>query len=51
VKDAAWNLERVGSVSELVSLMEADVRKTNSAKTRKTKVRAKAQKSRKPVLA
>jgi 2-methylcitrate dehydratase len=51
VKDAVWNLERVGSVSELMSLMEADVRKTNSAKTRKTKVRAKAQKSRKSVLA
>ena len=51
VKDAVWNLERVGSVSELMSLMEADVRKATSAKTRRTKVRAKAQKRRKPVLA
>ena len=51
VKEAVWNLERVGSVSELMSLMEADVRKTTSAKTRRTKVRAKAQKRRKPVLA
>jgi len=48
VKDAIWNLERVGSVSELVALMEADVR---TAKSAKKTARSKSRKSRKPVLA
>src|ERR1039458_8759277 len=52
VKDAIWNLERVGSVSELMALMEADVRKARYVKTKsRTRLRAKGQKSRKPVLA
>jgi 2-methylcitrate dehydratase len=52
VKEAVWNLERVGSVSELMALMETDVRKTKSAKANSgTKVRAKSQRSRKTVLA
>ncbi len=51
VQDAVWNLERVGSVSELMTLMEADVRKAKPAVAkRRIKPRAK-QKSRKPVLA
>jgi 2-methylcitrate dehydratase len=32
VKDAVWNLERVGSVSELMALMEADARKTKATR-------------------
>jgi 2-methylcitrate dehydratase len=52
VKEAVWNLERVGSVSELMALMEADVRKTKTVKAESSKrPRAKGQKSRKPVLA
>jgi len=52
VRDAVWNLERVGSVSELMALMEADVRRGKSASTvRKVRAGAKNQKSRKPVLA
>ncbi len=52
VKEAVWNLERVGSVSELMALMEADIREIKSAKPRSgKKVRAKAQTNRKPVLA
>ena len=52
VKDAVWNLERVGSVNELMALMEADARKTKPTRSRgKTSVRSKNQKSRKPVLA
>ena len=52
VKDAIWNLERVGSVSELMSLMESDVRRTKSAKANgNSRPRSKAQKRRKPVLA
>ena len=31
VKDAIWNLERVGSVSELMALMEADIRSAKGA--------------------
>ncbi|HTT18490.1 MAG TPA: MmgE/PrpD family protein [Candidatus Sulfotelmatobacter sp.] len=34
VKDAVWSLERVGSVSDLMALMEADVRNTKSAKVK-----------------
>jgi len=33
LKDAVWNLEQIGSVSELMALMEADVRTRNSRKT------------------
>jgi 2-methylcitrate dehydratase len=52
VKDAVWNLERVGSVNELMTLMEADARKTNPARSRgRTSVQGKNQKSHKPVLA
>jgi 2-methylcitrate dehydratase len=52
VQDAIWNLERIGSVSELMALMEADVRKARPAKVkRQTRLRAKGPKSRKPVLA
>ena len=51
VREAVWNLERVGSVSELMALMEADVRQSKSARPNgKTRFR-KGQKSRKPVLA
>jgi len=52
VKDAIWNLERVGSVSELMSLMESDVRRGKSVKANgNSRPRSKAQKRRKPVLA
>jgi len=44
LKDAIWNLEKVGSVSKLMALMKADVRKKNkgasstvAAKKQKTK--------------
>jgi 2-methylcitrate dehydratase len=51
VKETVWNLERVGSVSELMALMEADVRKTKSARAR-TKTRSRSKSSRRnPVLA
>jgi 2-methylcitrate dehydratase len=33
VKDAVWNLERVGSISELMTLMEADVRRSRKSKS------------------
>jgi 2-methylcitrate dehydratase len=52
VKNAIWNLERVGSVSELMSLMESDVRKAKSVKANgNSRPRSKSQKRRKPVLA
>jgi 2-methylcitrate dehydratase len=52
VKDAVWNLERVGSVSELMALMEADRRQAKSATTKgKTRQRGRNQKNRKSVLA
>jgi 2-methylcitrate dehydratase len=52
VKEAVWNLERVGSVSELMALMEADVRKTKTVTTKtNARSRARGQKRRKPVLA
>jgi 2-methylcitrate dehydratase len=52
VKDAIWNLERVGSVSELMSLMESDVRRAKSTKANgNSRPRSKAQKRRKTVLA
>ena len=51
VKEAVWNLERVGSVSELMALMEADVRQPKLARANgKTRLRGKSPK-RKPVLA
>ena len=51
VKEAVWNLERVGSVSELMALMEADVRRPKLARANgKARLRGKNQK-RKPVLA
>ncbi len=51
VKDAIWNLERVGSVSELMALMEADLREAKSAKIPGRTARAKRGKNRKSVLA
>ena len=50
VKQAIWSLERVGSVSELMALMEADVRQTRVHQA-KTRLGGKNHKSRKPVLA
>jgi len=50
VKEAVWNLERVGSVSELMAMMEADVRKAKAAKGN-GKLRARTKKNRKAVLA
>ncbi len=51
VKDAVWNLERVGSVNELMALMEADVREAKSLRTRaKTRPRSRTAK-RSPVVA
>jgi 2-methylcitrate dehydratase len=51
VKEGVWNLERVGSVSELMALMEADVRHSKSARANgKTRLHGKNSK-RKPVLA
>jgi 2-methylcitrate dehydratase len=50
VKDAVWNLERVGSVTELMALMEADVRKNKTTRARKTK-RLKTRRTRKPAVA
>ena len=52
LRDAIWNLERVGSVTELMALMEADVRKASLARANgKRRPGAKRGKSRKPVLA
>jgi 2-methylcitrate dehydratase len=57
VKDAVWNLERVGSVTDLMALMEADVHRTKSGRARSAKSKAQSQsrsrrsRSRKPVLA
>jgi 2-methylcitrate dehydratase len=52
VKETVWNLERVGSVSDLMALMEADLRKSRSknlkSKNRTSSVR---RANRKPVLA
>ena len=50
VKEAVWNLERVGSVSELMALMEADVRQSKLARANgNARSRGKNPK-RKPVL-
>ncbi len=46
VRDAVWNLEHVDSVSELMALMAADVRKTKAAKSKgKTRSRSKSRNS------
>ena len=37
VKDAVWNLERVGSVTELMALMESDARKAKNARPKQAK--------------
>jgi 2-methylcitrate dehydratase len=50
LKDAVWSLERVGSVSDLMALMEADIRRAKSAKT-KAQPRSKPSKDRRPALA
>ncbi len=47
VKDAVWNLERVDSVSKLMALLESDVRRRKTVKTRTARRNAK----RNPVLA
>ena len=49
LKDAIWSLERVGSVRDLMALMEADVRRTKSVKG-KIRLRSKAAKKRRSVL-
>jgi 2-methylcitrate dehydratase len=36
VKDAVWNLEKVGSVSKLMGMMKADVRKKAASGTRES---------------
>jgi 2-methylcitrate dehydratase len=36
VKDAVWSLERIGSVSDLMALMEADIRKADRTKAKIT---------------
>jgi len=52
VKDAIWNLERVGSVSELMSLMESDIRTAKLVTANgNSHRRSGARKRRKPVLA
>ena len=50
LKEAVWSLERVSSVSDLMALMESDVRRTKSAKPRRSGSRRKIAKRRKPVL-
>jgi 2-methylcitrate dehydratase len=52
VKDAVWSLERIGSVSDLMALMEADIRKADRTKAKITvRSRKKASKSSKISLA
>jgi len=52
VRDSVWNLERLGSVSELMAQLRADARKPKAAKSGSTKkVPASRMKARKPVLA
>ncbi|MGC2446593.1 MAG: MmgE/PrpD family protein, partial [Candidatus Sulfotelmatobacter sp.] len=51
VKETVWNLERVASVSDLMVLMESDVRRAKSAKPRAKTKRAVRRNSRKPLLA
>ena len=51
VKDAVWNLERVGSVNELMELMEADIREAKSSRAKgRTRARSRTAK-RSPVVA
>ena len=51
LKETVWNLERVGSVSGLMALMESDVRKAKPVRVSgKTRSRGKASRSRKSVL-
>ena len=51
VKDAVWNLERVGSVNELMELMEADIRVAKSSRAKaRTRARSRTTK-RSPVVA
>ncbi|HTS09082.1 MAG TPA: MmgE/PrpD family protein [Candidatus Eisenbacteria bacterium] len=49
VREAVWNLERVGSISELMALMEADVRKSKKSKSN-NKSNGSRRPSRKPAL-
>ena len=50
LKETVWNLERVGSVSGLMALMESDVRKAKPVRVSgKTRSRGKASRSRKSV--
>lgn len=52
VKETIWSLERVGSVSELMALMEADVRKAKGGKARTgAKIRTRGARGRRPLLA
>lgn len=51
VKETVWNLERVGSVSDLMALMETDRRKTKSSKPKPKTKRAVRRSNRKPLLA
>jgi 2-methylcitrate dehydratase len=51
VQEMVWNLERAGSVSELMALMEADVRSVARPKSKQARPRGKSEKRRKPVLA
>jgi 2-methylcitrate dehydratase len=51
LKDAVWGLERVGSVSDLMALMESDVRNARSLKVKdKARARGRTAKSHKSVL-
>jgi len=49
VKEAVWNLERVSSISELMALMEADVRKSKKSKSN-NRSNGSRRASRKPAL-
>jgi len=52
VRETVWNLERVGSVTDLMALMEADIREAKSAKSKgRTLSRSKSPKSSNPALA
>ncbi len=51
VKEAVWNLEHVDSVSDLMALMESDLRKAKASSKSKTRLRTKRQKNRKTMLA
>ncbi len=51
VKETVWNLERVGSVSDLMALMESDIRKAKpGTMDGKARSRGKNSKSRRSVL-